>query len=85
MSSVSIVRTLKFHVGGQLKLGNLASLPHGLLVALRGPGRLLLLAGEHRAVDGDVLQAVALLARVGDLGLGDHLAPLGPECISVLR
>ena len=53
-------------------------------MALRGPRRLLLLAGEHRAVDGDVLQAVALLARVGDLGLGHHLAPLGPEFTRLL-
>ena len=54
-------------------------------MALRGPRRLLLLAGEHRAVDGDVLQTIALLASVGDLGLGDDLAPLRPECISVLQ
>ena len=63
----------------QEQLGNPASLPDGLLVTLCGPRRLLLLAGQHGPVDGDVLQGLALGARVGDLGLGDHAAPLGPD------
>ena len=63
----------------QEQFGNPASLPDGLLVTLGGPRRLLLLAGQHGPVDGDVLQGLALGARVGDLGLGDHAAPLGPD------
>ena len=65
---------------GKLNIRNPAYLPHGLLVTLGRPRRLLLLAGQDRPVDGHVLERLALFARVRDLGLGDDP---GGNCIKI--